>query len=109
MPSDLSIPTVPPINAGTENAGNGRMSAAASAPAESAAPATLSAPNPTLELDAALGLVVIQFRNDNGAVISSIPTQQQIAAYQLWQETKIGPPPDLGGGTPTPVATPAQG
>lgn len=39
-------------------------------------------PNPTLRLDPALGLVVIEFVSKSGAVTSSIPSQRQLAAYQ---------------------------
>jgi hypothetical protein len=44
-------------------------------------------------LDPALGLVVIQFRNDAGAV-TSIPSERQIEAYQRWQTTQFGPAPN---------------
>jgi len=43
-------------------------------------------PNPTLRLDAALGLVVIEFLGKTGAVTSSIPTQQQLQAYRAGTE-----------------------
>jgi hypothetical protein len=46
-----------------------------------------------LRLDAALGLVVIEFRNDSGAVTTSIPSERQIAAYQRWDVTHFGPTP----------------
>jgi hypothetical protein len=41
-----------------------------------------SIPNPKLRLDPELGLVVIEFRNDNGTVTTSIPSQRQLEAYQ---------------------------
>ena len=40
-------------------------------------------PNPTLRLDAALGIVIIEFRNAAGEIADSIPTQQQLEAYRL--------------------------
>jgi hypothetical protein len=46
--------------------------------------------NPSLRLDPALGLVVIEFRNDSGTVTRSIPNQQQLEAYKLHEKT----PPD---------------
>jgi hypothetical protein len=49
-----------------------------------------------MALNAALGLVVIEFRNSAGAVVSSIPTTQQIQAYQAWQDSGIGRQPNLG-------------
>jgi hypothetical protein len=118
MSSDLSITAASSPGVGNEVVAAARPPVAAPPPATSAAsgasgtsgaptPAAQVAaasstanptPNPTLELDAALGLVVIQFHNDSGAVTSSIPSQQQINAYRLWQETRIGPAPSLGGG-----------
>ena len=100
MSSDLNIVAAPSLSPGNEVVAAARPPVVAVAPAVHAAAATSTAdptPNPTLELDAALGLVVIQFHNDSGAVTSSIPSQQQINAYRLWQETKIGPAPSLGG------------
>ncbi len=37
--------------------------------------------NPTFELNADLGIVVIQFRNAEGTVTSQIPSQKQLDAY----------------------------
>ena len=53
--------------------------------------------NPSLRLDSALGLVVIEFRNDAGTVTHSIPNQRQIDAYRMHEKTPPGPegsPPD---------------
>jgi len=81
MSSDLSIgavassPAVPTTGAGYGASATGASSAVAAANA----PGT---PNPTLLLDAALGLVVIEFVSKSGAVTSSIPTQRQLAAYR---------------------------
>ncbi len=50
-------------------------------------------PNPTLQLNPGLGLVVIQFRNETGAVTTSIPSERQLQAYQRWQTTHFGPAP----------------
>jgi hypothetical protein len=81
MSSDLSIgavassPAVP-----TTGADKGASAPAASPPSTPAnAPGT---PNPTLLLDAALGLVVVEFVSKSGAVTSSIPSQRQLAAYR---------------------------
>jgi hypothetical protein len=41
--------------------------------------------NPTLRLDAAAGLVVIEFRDTSGKLTSSIPSERQIAAYRSHQ------------------------
>jgi hypothetical protein len=43
-------------------------------------------PNPTLRLDASLGIVVIEFRNNAGEVANSIPTQQQLEMYRVRSE-----------------------
>jgi hypothetical protein len=57
--------------------------------------------NPTLRLDAALGLVVIEFRNRTGAITTSIPSQRQIEAYQRWAQTHSGEAPtQLAPGAP---------
>jgi hypothetical protein len=103
MSNDLSIRTTPaaPLS-GEEPALNPRLSLSGASVSGPAIAATEPVPNPTLELDAALGLVVIQFRNDSGAVTNSIPSQQQLDAYRLWQEARVGPPPNLGAATPPP-------
>jgi hypothetical protein len=49
--------------------------------------------NPTLRLDPALGLVVLEFRDNSGAITTSIPSQRQLAAYQKWDMTRSGPRP----------------
>ena len=97
MPNDLSIQAAPLVNIGNGGVASVKPAATA-ASVEQPAPAPLPSPspNPTLELNAALGLVVIEFRNDAGAITSSIPTQQQLEAYRLWQESGIGPAPSLG-------------
>lgn len=50
-------------------------------------------PNPTLQLNAALGIVVIEFVNKTGAVTSSIPTQQKLEAYKIGTATPPGQHP----------------
>jgi hypothetical protein len=81
MPSDLSIGAVglDPTFRQAEVAGPG---AAASSTVPATVPeASAGVPNPTLRLDPALGLVVIEFLS-KGAVTTSIPTQRELAAYQ---------------------------
>ena len=39
-------------------------------------------PNPTLRLDARLGMVVLEFHDDQGAVSGSIPSQRVLDAYR---------------------------
>jgi hypothetical protein len=62
--------------------------------------------NPALRLDAALGLVVIEFRNDSGAITSSIPSQRQLEAYRQHEQT---PPPAMTGAVGAGDTTPARG
>jgi len=90
MSNDISLPAISPVRASS-------VPVAERAPAADLAQATLVAPpviNPTLRLDAALGLVVIEFRNDSGAITTSIPSQRQLQAYQRWITTQFGPAPD---------------
>jgi hypothetical protein len=110
MPNDLSIQPAASVSTGNFSVAQVRPTATA-APAGQTAPTSASSPNPTLALNAALGLVVIEFRNTAGAVVSSIPSQQQLAAYRLWQEAGIGgPPPNDGPGTiGGPIAPTPQG
>ena len=49
--------------------------------------------NPTLRLDAALGLVVVEYRDDRGTITTSIPSQRALAAYRRWDATRTGPAP----------------
>ncbi len=39
-------------------------------------------PNPQLRLDPVLGLLVVEIRDASGAVVASIPTARQLAAYR---------------------------
>lgn len=95
MSSELAVPRIGPA------------SPAASTPREppeetrDVAPRTPPAtafPNPTLRLDAGLAIVVIEFRDDSGAVRNTIPTQQQLEAYRSWERSQMGTPPP---GTPS--------
>lgn len=44
--------------------------------------------NPSLRLDAELGLVVIEFRGEDGALTATIPSERQIQAYRVHQEPR---------------------
>ncbi len=61
-------------------------------------------PNPTLRLDAGLGMVVLEFRDDRGGVKNSIPSQRMLEAYRSHTE----PLPGAATGT-APEATPSDG
>lgn len=84
MPNDLTISGVGKPVAAPDAAEPPQPSASASIEPAGGGPVL---PNPTLRLDAALGIVVIEFRNAAGEVASSIPTQQQLQAYRLHFDT----------------------
>jgi hypothetical protein len=66
----------------------------APAPAAAAKPVPLFV-NPSFQFDSTVGLVVIDFRDGNGTVTNSIPSQQQLDAYRSHLATPPGegPPP----------------
>ena len=67
-----------------------------------AAPAAKPVPlfvNPSFQFDPTVGLVVLEFHDNTGAVSNSIPSQRQLEAYRTGQET-----PPTGQPTPTPQA-----
>src|ERR1700733_3527174 len=55
--------------------------------------------NPSFRFDPTVGLVVIEFHDNTGAVSNSIPSQRQLEAYRTGQKTPPGEP------APTPQAT----
>ncbi|MGH7119247.1 MAG: hypothetical protein ACREFP_09725 [Acetobacteraceae bacterium] len=79
MPNDLTIrPTLPPA---VQPAPLDTKLPAVPPPPVGAALAAVVPQIPSIALDAEKGVVVIDFRNDAGAIINSIPTAQQLAAY----------------------------
>lgn len=50
-------------------------------------------PNPTLRLDPGLALVVIEFRDGDGKVRETIPTEAQLEAYRASQRASTAPVP----------------
>jgi len=79
MSNDLSIGAAgfqgpAPYQSGAANDDSSSSTAAAVVPVAPAASPGL--PNPTLRLDPALGLVVIEFLSKSGSVTSSIPSQR---------------------------------
>jgi hypothetical protein len=90
MLNDISLPAIAAVHPGSVPV-TGRRTQAADL--TQAVPPVTPVLNPTLRLDAALGLVVIEFRNDSGAITTSIPSQRQLQEYQRWQATKFGPGP----------------
>jgi hypothetical protein len=94
MTNDLSVQPVAVARIGSDSGTDPPMATARESPPQvESAPAPSPITNPSLRLDPALGLVVIQFRNDAGAV-TSIPSERQIEAYQRWQTTQFGPAPN---------------
>lgn len=69
------------------------MRAAKAAPAAADAPML---PNPRLRIDAALNIVVLEFRDDGSGTSRSIPSAQEIKAYRDGTaETSAEAPPAL--------------
>jgi hypothetical protein len=75
-----SLPAVEPAATGARGVGAGADSAVALAGPVGTQPPTL---NPALCIDAALGVVVMQFYDDRGDVTASIPTARQLQAYRV--------------------------
>jgi|SRR5580658_3500997 hypothetical protein len=48
--------------------------------------------NPSYQFDPTVGLVVIEFHDNTGAVSNSIPSQRQLEAYRTGQERSPGEP-----------------
>ena len=67
------------------------------APSSAGAPSP-GTPSPTLRLDPALGLVVIEFVSESGEITSSIPSQRELTAYQ----DGTAQPPTQGQAAPPP-------
>jgi hypothetical protein len=90
MSNELIVQPIAVTRKSKDAVGEGRkVVAQPAAPPEHVA-ARSPIPNPTLRLDPALGLVVIEFRNHTGAITTSIPSQRQLQAYQKWDMTGSG-------------------
>jgi len=104
MPSDLTIPRIGAAAAAVDvtrsRTGVPADKATADGTTGQQPAAGKALPNPTLRLDPGLAIVVIEFRDEVGAVRSSIPTEQQLEAYRSWHRGHIGAPPAP---TPPPV------
>jgi len=74
--------------------GSGIADRAAPVPLPDTTPA--GAPNPTLRLDPALGLVVLEYSAGRGDGTTSIPTAQQLEAYRTGAAYPPGVHPPAG-------------
>jgi hypothetical protein len=92
MPSDIRIQAVPPLSSANETAVEPKAAPYA-VPSAVDSPTAPAMANPSLRLEPALGLVVLEFHSGSGAVTTSIPSQRQLEAYQRWTQTGIGTPP----------------
>ncbi len=101
MSSELTVQPVAVVHAGNDAVAEVKTVTQPAAGSEQAPP-RLPIINPNLRLDPALGLVVIEFRDDaSGAITTSIPSQRQLEAYQRWGLTHSGPTPN---GLPQPAS-----
>lgn len=75
MSTDISVQAAAVARASSDGTFAPKVTATNKSPPQ-AEPAPVSSPiiNPTLGLEPALGLVVIEFRNDSGAITTSIPS-----------------------------------
>jgi hypothetical protein len=85
MPNLTALPPSPrPPETRTADAGGGGPRAAE--PVSTPAPGSLrpapALPNPAMRLDAALGLVVLEFRGAADGEVRTIPSEREIAAYR---------------------------
>jgi hypothetical protein len=92
MSNAFTVQPVAAVRAGGDSIGEVKISPTARAPPQLAV-TPLPTPNPDLRLDPALGMVVIEFRDTDGALATTIPSQRQLAAYQKWSVTHFGPTP----------------
>jgi hypothetical protein len=81
---DLAIPQTTPRQAAQieQIRAPGTVTPAAPDPAAVTAASKRPLTNPSLHIDVALNLVVLQFVDDKGVVTSSIPSAKQLKAYQ---------------------------
>ena len=88
MPHDLPVSSVAAVpSTATTSLTEDRVAATApSAPATTARPF----PNPSLRLDAGLGIVVLEFYDGLGEITTSIPSQRILQAYRAHTEPLPG-------------------
>lgn len=101
MPNDLVVRPTPPVAPVAEMSGVRDATPDVAPP-----PPDTARPNPSLHLDGALGMVIIEFRSESGAVTASIPTERQLEAYRMWERTGSdgAPPPGRPAHTTAPTS-----
>lgn len=121
MPNELTIHPVSTVTPAGESHGDAKSEAFVPSAPQQAPSQAQAYLNPSLRLDAALGLVVIEFHDDSGALTSSIPSERQIEAYRRHQEVRPGQPrvgaksqadpaeAPIPTAAPAPSATPSAG
>ena len=108
MSNDITVQPIAMTRPGGEPAGDTKPAPVVLAASQEPGVSSSPSPNPQLQLDPALGVVVIEFRNAAGTVTTSIPSQRQLEAYQRWSVTRVGPTPSgLRTTAPMAAATPA--
>ena len=93
MPNDLVVRPTPPVAPVAETPGS--KDAASTAVPPRHPQSDTARPNPSLRLDGALGMVIIEFHSEAGTITGSIPTERQLEAYRVWERTGTdgAPPP----------------
>ncbi|MEJ0016058.1 MAG: hypothetical protein WDN25_05735 [Acetobacteraceae bacterium] len=94
MSNEITVQSVAGVRANGDSAVEVKPVPGAAAPLPISPAVPTPIPNPSLRLDPALGLVVIEFRNESSdSITTSIPSRRQLEAYQRWDMTHFGPSP----------------
>jgi hypothetical protein len=93
MSNDIAIQSIAPARSADDAVSEVGTAPLQPSPAPQAVASAPPISNPSVRFDTTLGLVVIEFRNDSGAVTTQVPSQQQLDAYQRWNTTRLGPVP----------------
>lgn len=100
MPSDLTIRPLSSLPPAQPSPLQNTKLPPAEVPPVGAALAAMVPQIPSIALNAEKGLVVIDFRNDAGTIVNSIPSAQQLAAYAASQPPlPVAPTPAASGAT----------
>jgi hypothetical protein len=93
MPNPLSIQAARPAQGSADIAVPPRGSKPSQATSTPPAKPPAVFVNPNFTFDPQVGLVVIEFHDNSGKLMSSIPSQRQLDAYRMHQETPPGQEP----------------